>query len=169
MVEAPGYCPPGPKCLFHPILYRHSQLPGPSTIGLDPPIFKQLTNRPEIGSVEKPMALKRFWERRDTSSRSNEGIKMKKISFALVGAASLALAACGGQGDDALAENVQENYDNAAENLGEAADNATGTEAATLENQSDALEAEGERKEEAIDDADVNASSADSANAVNAM
>jgi hypothetical protein len=92
---------------------------------------------------------------------------MKKISFALVGAASLALAACGGQGDDTLAENVQENYDNAADNLDAAADNATGAEAATLENQSDALEAEGERKEEAIDDADVNA--ATSANAVNAM
>ena len=92
---------------------------------------------------------------------------MKKISFALVGAASLALAACGGQGDDTLAENVQENYDNAAENLDVAADNATGAEAATLENQSDALEAEGERKEEAIDDADVNAAA--SANAVNAM
>ena len=34
---------------------------------------------------------------------------MKKLSFALVGAAALALAACGGQGDDALGENVQEN------------------------------------------------------------
>ena len=33
---------------------------------------------------------------------------MKKLSFALVGAAALALAACGGQGDDALGENVQE-------------------------------------------------------------
>ena len=28
VVEAPGYCPPGPKCLFHPIVYRHSRLPG---------------------------------------------------------------------------------------------------------------------------------------------
>ncbi len=94
----------------------------------------------------------------------NKGIKMKKISFALVGAASLALAACGGQGDDALAENVQENYENAAENLDAMAANATGAEAATLSNQANALEAEGERKEEAIDEADVN-----SANAVNAM
>ena len=81
---------------------------------------------------------------------------MKTISFALVGAASLALAACGGQGDDALAENVQENYENQAENLEAAADNATGAEAANLENQADALEDAGENAEEAIDDADAN-------------
>ena len=96
---------------------------------------------------------------------------MKKLSFALVGAASLALAACGGQGDDQLAENVQENYEAAAENLDAMADNAaTPGEAATLENQADALAAEGERKEEAIDDADVNAANPAEANAaVNAM
>ena len=95
---------------------------------------------------------------------------MKKISFALVGAASLALAACGGQGDDSLGENVQENFEAASDNLEAAADNTTGAEAATLENQADALEAEGARKEEAIDDADVNAQNgAASAAAVNAM
>jgi hypothetical protein len=90
---------------------------------------------------------------------------MKKVSFALVGAAALALAACGGQGDDALAENVQENYENAAENLDAmAANTGNAAEAEALGNQADALEAEGARKEEAIDEADVNA-----ANAVNAM
>lgn len=95
---------------------------------------------------------------------------MKKLSFALVGAASLALAACGGQGDDALGDNVQENYEAASDNLEAMADNATGAEAATLENQADALEAEGARKEEAIDDADVNAANAAAADAaVNAM
>lgn len=95
---------------------------------------------------------------------------MKKISFALVGAAAIALAACGGQGDDSLGENVQENYEAAAENLEAAADNTTGAEAATLENQAEALEEEGARKEEAIDDADVNASNgAAAAAAVNAM
>jgi hypothetical protein len=88
---------------------------------------------------------------------------MKKLSFAVVGAAALALAACGGQGDDSLGENVQENYENAAENLEAAADNASGAEAAALENQADALQEEGEAKEEAIDNADVNAQ------AVNAM
>ena len=61
---------------------------------------------------------------------------MKKISFALVGAASLALAACGGKGDDALGENVQENYEAASENLEAMADNTTNdAAAATLENQ----------------------------------
>ena len=83
---------------------------------------------------------------------------MKKLSFALVGAAALALAACGGQGDDTLGENVQENYENAAENLDAVADNtANGAEADASENQADALANEGENKEEAIDEADVNA------------
>ncbi len=83
---------------------------------------------------------------------------MRKTAFALVGAASLALAGCGGQGDDALGENVQENMENAADALDAQADNASGAEAAALENQADALEAAGENAEEAIDDADVNAS-----------
>ena len=43
LVEAPGYCPPGPKCLFHPTLYRHSRLPGPLKIGICTLFFKQLT------------------------------------------------------------------------------------------------------------------------------
>jgi hypothetical protein len=96
---------------------------------------------------------------------------MNKIAFALVGAASLALAACGGQGDDSLGENVQENFEAASENMDMMAENAaTPAEAATLENQAEALETEGERKEEAIDDADVNAANAaESAAAVNAM
>ena len=94
---------------------------------------------------------------------------MKKLSFAIVGAAALALAACGGKGDDALGDNVADNYEAAADNLEMMADNAAtpGAEAA-LENQADALEAEGERKEEAIDEADANAATANSA-AVNAM
>ena len=89
---------------------------------------------------------------------------MKKLSFAIIGAASLALAACGGKGDDALGDNVADNYEAAADNLDAMADNtANGAEAAALENQADALEAEGKAKEEAIDEADVNAA------AVNAM
>jgi len=88
---------------------------------------------------------------------------MRKISFALVGAAALALAACGGQGDDSLGENVQENMENAADTLDEAADNASGAEAANLENQADALREAGDNAEEAIDEADVQA------NQVNAM
>ena len=89
---------------------------------------------------------------------------MKKLSFAVVGAAALALAACGGKGDDTLADNVADNYDAAADNLDAAADNtANGMESDALENQADALREEGEDKEEAIDAADVNAA------AVNAM
>ncbi len=89
---------------------------------------------------------------------------MKKLSFALVGAAALALAACGGKGDDSLGDNVADNYDAAADNLDAAADNAAnGAESDALENQADALREEGEAKEDAIDDADVNASN------VNAM
>ena len=89
---------------------------------------------------------------------------MKKVSFALVGAAALALSACGGQGDDTLGDNVADNYDAAADNLDAMADNAAnGAEEATLENQADALREEGDAKEDAVDDADVNAQ------AVNAM
>jgi hypothetical protein len=89
---------------------------------------------------------------------------MKKLSFAVVGAAALALSACGGKGDDSLGENVQENYENAADNLDAAADNAANSaEADALENQADALRDEGNDKEEAIDKSDVNAA------AVNAM
>lgn len=95
---------------------------------------------------------------------------MHKFTFALVGAASLALAACGGKGDDALGDNVNDNFEAAADNLEAAAGNTTGAEAASLENQADALEAEGDRKEEAIDEADVNAANPAAANAaVNAM
>ena len=94
---------------------------------------------------------------------------MKKLSFAIVGAATLALAACGGQGDDALGDNVADNYEAAADNLEAMADNtANAGEAAALENQADALEAEGERKEEAIDEADANAATTNAAE-VNAM
>ena len=90
---------------------------------------------------------------------------MKKLPFAIVGAAALALAACGGQGDDALGDNVEQNYDNAADNLDAMADNtANEAQSDALENQADALRETGEEKEEAIDEADVNA-----ANAVNAM
>jgi hypothetical protein len=79
---------------------------------------------------------------------------MRKVSFALVGAAALALAACGGKGVDSLGENVQENMENAADALNAAAE-ATGNE--TLANQSAALREAGDNAEAAIDAADVNA------------
>jgi hypothetical protein len=96
---------------------------------------------------------------------------MKKIAFALVGAASIALAGCGGQGDDALGENVQENTEAQAENLDAMAGNAANDAAAeSLGEQAEQLEQEGERQEEKIDDADVNAANqAEADAAVNGM
>ncbi len=89
---------------------------------------------------------------------------MRKLSFAITGAAALALAACGGQGDDTLGDNIEENYDAAADNLEAMADNtANAAEADALENQADALENEGDAREEAVDEADTNAAN------VNAM
>ncbi len=87
---------------------------------------------------------------------------MTKRSFAIVGAAALALAACGGKSEDALGENIEENYDAAAENLEAMADN-TANEAAALENQAEALADEGANAAEAVDATDAEAA------AVNAM
>lgn len=83
---------------------------------------------------------------------------MKKISFAIAGATALALAACGGQGDDALADDVEDQYDAKAEQLEDQADAAEAagneTQAEMLGEQADAMEEMGDTKEEAIDDAD---------------
>jgi len=57
VVEAPGYCPPGPKCLFHQILYRHSRLPGPPKIGIGGLRRKRLTFRIRGGTVTKRTAF----------------------------------------------------------------------------------------------------------------
>jgi hypothetical protein len=96
---------------------------------------------------------------------------MKKLSFAFVGAVSLALAACGGQGDDALGENVQENAEAEAANLDAMAANAgTDAEAEALGNQAQQLEQQGAAAEEQTDEADVNAENAAEADAaVNGM
>lgn len=92
--------------------------------------------------------------------------RMAKIAAV---AAFVALSACGGKGDDSLGSNVEQAYDNQAAALDAAADN-TANEAASdaLENQADALRDEGDRKSDAIDDADVNAAAMNSA-AVNRM
>jgi len=83
---------------------------------------------------------------------------MIRVSKVLIGASFLALAACGGQGDDAAGDNVADAYDAQADVLDEQADNTTNEVLEeSLENQADALRAEGEAKEEAIDNADINA------------
>ena len=95
---------------------------------------------------------------------------MKKFAFTVVGAASIALAGCGGKGDDALGENVQENMENQADNLDALAANAGDAEAEALGNQADQLRNEGANAEDAIDDADVNAANqAEVDRAVNGM
>ncbi|HEX6374893.1 MAG TPA: hypothetical protein VFZ91_04155 [Allosphingosinicella sp.] len=81
---------------------------------------------------------------------------MKFMLKAALGASLLALAACGGQGDDSLGDNVADNADAVADNIEAVAENS-GNEVVeeALENKADAVREAGEDKEEAIDDADV--------------
>lgn len=68
---------------------------------------------------------------------------------AALAAGLLALTACGGKSDDKLGDNVEQAYENKADALDAQADN--------LDAQAENLRDEGDRKEEAIDDSDVDA------------
>jgi predicted small lipoprotein YifL len=111
------------------------------------------------------------------SSSNEKGRNMSKIFKAtLLTAAAFSLAACGGRGDDTMGDNVAQAYENQADTLDNQAEQAdmmnNDTAEAMLENQADALRDEGQRKEEAIDNADVNAAgmnASDAASMVNAM
>ena len=72
---------------------------------------------------------------------------MKIITTATAAALTLALAACGGNGDDALGDRAADHADNQADAL----------EANGMDDLADNVEEMGERREDAIDDADVNA------------
>ncbi|PSJ43093.1 hypothetical protein [Allosphingosinicella deserti] len=83
---------------------------------------------------------------------------MKFMLKAAVGASLLALAACGGQGDDSLGDNVADNADAVADNVEAVAENTTNEAAAdSLEENAEAIRENGQAQEEAIDDADVKA------------
>ena len=75
----------------------------------------------------------------------------------LAGAALLALAACGGKGDDAAAENVEQAFENSAEQLDNAAENASGAAEERLVDEAEIMRETGEAAAEAIDDVDLNA------------
>lgn len=70
---------------------------------------------------------------------------------------SLALAACGGKGDDKLGEQAQEAMENKADRMDAMADNMSGTAEDMMQANADATREAGEAKEEAIDRSDVNA------------
>lgn len=84
-------------------------------------------------------------------------MKIKLTPAIAAAALAFSVSACGGQGDDAMGDNVADAADARADNLEEMADNMSGPAAENLEAQADAIEEQGEAREEAIDEADVNA------------
>jgi len=89
------------------------------------------------------------------------GILVKTIHTLLAVASLSLLAACGGKGDDAAGDAVADQADAQADVIDQQADvaDAAGNEVAaeSLEAQADATRDAGEAQEEAIDNADVDA------------
>ena len=81
----------------------------------------------------------------------------RTITFACVASLSLALVACGGKGDDKLGEQAQEAMENKADKMDAMADNMSGTAEDMMQAKADATREQGEAKEEAIDESDINA------------
>jgi protein involved in sex pheromone biosynthesis len=82
---------------------------------------------------------------------------MRKSMLIAAAAGCFALAACGGSGDDKLGDQVADAAENKADGLDDAADNMSGAAEDATEANADAVRAGGRAKEEAIDDADVDA------------
>ena len=81
---------------------------------------------------------------------------MKMIVKSILASGLLALAACGGQGDDTLGDAAADSAEAQADNLEAIAENApTDAQADALEQKAEIVEELGAAQEEAIDEADV--------------
>lgn len=82
---------------------------------------------------------------------------MKRTCILAIIGLSMALAACGGKGDDKLGEQAQEAGENKADKMDAVADNMSGTAEDLMQANADATRQAGDAKEDAIDRSDVNA------------
>jgi hypothetical protein len=122
MVEAPGYCPPGPKCLFHLTVYRHSRRTGTAYLGILRVNLKFTT--------VMAFCINRFHGERKV---------MKRLAFVTFATAVLALAGCNSNQD--AVQNAELNQPNAE--LNDIANQAAlDAEAANLAAQQNLLNAE---------------------------
>ncbi len=80
---------------------------------------------------------------------------MKRIAITLAAAASLALGACGTEGDDKSADMVREEAENTADQFDAAAENASGKEEERLEDTAEVIRDAGDAAAESVDDNDL--------------
>ena len=89
-----------------------------------------------------------------------ENLPMNVLKL-LIGATLLPLAACGGNGDDKAAAEVEQAFENKADQLDAAAENASGAVEERLEDEAEVYRETGEAAAEAIDDVDLDTEAAD--------